>query len=302
MKQADTDLLDPKNDFVFKKIFAKAPDLLCDLINAVREGHPIIEEIEILNPTIEPEELTGKHIVLDIFAQDIEGKRYNVEMQVRKYRAWNARSTFYLARMLTEQLNSGEDYLELKSAIGIHLLDFTLFDQPEHADQAVWCFEMRDRVKSHVLLGQELQLNLIELPKADRLGLAKDKLAAWITFFEHWCEEVTMANIAYQPVQDALSKVKDLSADSETRRLAFIRERALHDEVSQLNAATEEGIAKGKSEGKAEQLLLLLSLKFEELPEWVKPKLSEATDEQLMEWTTRFVQTDTLEDIFESDQ
>lgn len=200
--------------------------------------------------------------------------------------------------MLTEQLNSGEDYLELKSAIGIHLLDFTLFDQSEHADQAVWCFEMRDRVKSHVLLGQELQLNLIELPKADRLGLAKDKLAAWITFFEHWCEEVTMANIAYQPVQDALSKVKDLSADSETRRLAFIRERALHDEVSQLNAATEEGIVKGK----AEQLLLLLSLKFEALPEWVKPKLFEATDEQLTQWTTRFVQTDTLEDIFESNQ
>lgn len=147
-------------------------------------------------------------------------------------------------------------------------------------------------------------MSRFELPKADRLGLAKDKLAAWITFFEHWCEEVTMANIAYQPVQDALSKVKELSADSETRRLAFIRERALHDEVSQLNAATEEGIAKGivigKEEGKAEQLLLLLSLKFEALPEWVKPKLFEATDEQLTQWTTRFVQADTLEDIFES--
>jgi len=44
---------------------------------------------------------------------------------------------------------------------------------------------MRDRLKPQVMLGQELQLNLIELPKADRLGLAKQKLAAWITFFEY---------------------------------------------------------------------------------------------------------------------
>ncbi len=299
MNTINMDLLDPKNDFVFKKIFSKAPELLCDLINAVRIDHPIITEIEVLNPTIEPQELTGKHIVLDILAQDIDGKRYNVEMQVRKYNAWSSRSAYYLARMLTEQLASGEDYRQLQPVIGIHLLDFSLFDQQEHVDQAVWCFEMRDRLKPSVLLGQELQLNLIELPKADRLGLARDKLAAWITFFEHWCEEVTMANIAYQPVQEALNKVKDLSADSETRRLAFVRERALHDEVSQINAATEEGIEKGRTEGKAEQLLLLLSLKFDQLPDWVQSRLNSASEDQLTQWTKNFVKADTLEKVFE---
>jgi len=131
------DLLDPKNDFVFKKIFSQAPDLLCDLINAVRDDHPTITEIEVLNSTIKPQKLTGKHIILDLLAQDVQGKRYKVEMQIRKYNVWSSRSTCYLARMLTEQLSSGEDYRQLKPAIGIHLLGFSLFDQPEHQNQAV---------------------------------------------------------------------------------------------------------------------------------------------------------------------
>lgn len=121
---------------------------------------------------------------------------------------------------------------------------------------------------------------------------------------------------AYQPVQDALSKVKDLSADSEARRLAFVRERALHDEVSQINAATEEGIAKGivigkeegiiegvakgKTEGKIEQTLHLLNLKFGELPEWVEAKLNSATEQQLDQWTVNFLHAETLEQVFEA--
>ncbi|BBI62915.1 hypothetical protein HSBAA_42210 [Vreelandella sulfidaeris] len=41
-----------------------------------------------------------------------------------------------------------------------------------------------------------------------------------------------MANIAHEPVKKAMNRIKQLSADEETRRLAFVRERALRDEVS----------------------------------------------------------------------
>ena len=58
-----------------------------------------------------------------------------------------------------------------------------------------------------------------------------------------------MAAIAYPPVQQALDHIKALSADAETRRLAFVRERALHDEVSELRAAREIGKREGKLEG-----------------------------------------------------
>jgi len=46
------DLLDPKLDLVFKRLFAESPDLLADLINAVRSDEPPVVGLEIRNPQI----------------------------------------------------------------------------------------------------------------------------------------------------------------------------------------------------------------------------------------------------------
>ncbi len=215
-------------------------------------------------------------------------------MQVRRYSAWSARSTYYLARMLSQQLDSGTDYSRLKPAIGIHLLDFDLFTEPQDQQQATWCFEMRARQRPDVLLGKELQLNLVELKKADRLGLAPGPLEAWVTFFEHWQEELTMANIAYEPVKTALSTIKHLSADEETRRLAFVRERAVRDELTLLKEAEE----RGELRGEAKILQRQLTLRFGKLPEVVVARLKEANAEQLEAWSEQVLFASTLEDVF----
>jgi len=57
-----------------------------------------------------------------------------------------------------------------------------------------------------------------------------------------------MSRIADPPVRAALDKLRTLSADAEARRLAFVRERALHDEVSLLKDAREEGWEAGRTE------------------------------------------------------
>ena len=156
-------LLDPKNDYVFKRLFADNPALLVALINAVRPHAPPITQIEVKNPAIDAEDLQGKYIILDLLAVDADGRQFNIEMQVRRYRAWSARSSYYLAKLISTQLLLGDDYTQLKPIIGIHLLDFDLFQEPEHQNQALWGFEMRDAETPAVTLGEELQLNLLEL-------------------------------------------------------------------------------------------------------------------------------------------
>ena len=47
-------LLDPKNDYVFKRLFAETPELLVALINAVRSHDPPVAQVQILNPLIDP--------------------------------------------------------------------------------------------------------------------------------------------------------------------------------------------------------------------------------------------------------
>jgi predicted transposase/invertase (TIGR01784 family) len=246
------ELLDPKNDYVFFRIFSEEPELLVDLINAVRSHEPPIVEVSLLDPRMSPERLSGKRLILDLKAIDEQGQRYNIEMQVRRFPVWSARGTLYLARMLSEQPGVGDDYRKLKPVIGIHLLDFALFDQLEHADQARWCFELRDRTRPDVRLGCELQLNIVELRKADRLGHLPERLSAWIAYFEHWQEETRMSSLGHPPVQKAIGKLRAMSADEEERYWAEAREKALRDEVTLLAVAREEGLEEGLEKGREE--------------------------------------------------
>jgi len=262
-----------------------------DLINAVRSDEDPVEVVEVLNPRIDPEELHGKFIVLDVLARDTRGHLYNIEMQVRRHADWTLRSLYYLARTLANQLQRGDDYATLKPVIGIHLMDFELFQQA----QAHWCFELRDRTHPHLKLDHSLQLHLIELPKADRQRNGQQgTLTEWVSYFEHWREDTIMSEIRHTPVKQALDQLRDLSGDEEARRLAFVRERALRDERSELNAARREG----REEGQVAVLTRLLTLKFGELPESVKQCLEQADEAELNLWAERILFAASLKDLF----
>jgi hypothetical protein len=92
-------------------------------------------------------------------------------------------------------------------------------------------------------LGRELQLNIVELRKADRLGHLPERLSAWIAYFEHWHEETLMSSLSHLPVQKAIGKLRAMSADEEERYWAEAREKALRDEVTLLAVAREEGLS-----------------------------------------------------------
>src|SRR5690606_27904380 len=108
--------------------FVESPDLLGDLINAARSDEDPVEVIEILNPRIDPEDLTGKFIIHDVLAKDSRGRLFNIEMQVRRLTEWIERSLYYIASAYVGQLKQGDNYATLKPAIGINLLDFELFE------------------------------------------------------------------------------------------------------------------------------------------------------------------------------
>jgi predicted transposase/invertase (TIGR01784 family) len=245
-----TALLDPTNDYVFKRLFARNPDLVVALINDIRPDLPPIASVDILNPDITPEAFGGKRIVLDVLARDQQGHGYNVEIQVHRYEAWLHRGLFYLARMLSEQLVSGEDYGQLRAAVGVHLLNFDLFMETEaQQQQALWRFEMRDETLPQVTLGPVFQMNVVELSKADRLGLYPEALNDWVVFFRHWKESMTMERITHEPVLRAMEELKNLSRNETDKYRALAREKALRDEISLYNQAIREGLEKGREEG-----------------------------------------------------
>jgi predicted transposase/invertase (TIGR01784 family) len=252
-----TTLLDPTNDYVFKRLFARNPDLVVALINDIRPDLPPIVSVDILNPDISPDAFGGKRIVLDVLARDEKGHGYNVEIQVHRYEAWLYRGLFYLARTLSEQLVSGEDYRQLRASVGVHLLDFDLFMATEaQRQQALWRFEMRDEAQPHVTLGPVFQMNVMELGKADRLGQCEGALQNWLVFFKHWKEKQAMDTITHAPVLRAIEELKTLSRDKTDKYHALAREKAIRDEISLYNQAIREGLEKGEQIGleKGEQI------------------------------------------------
>jgi hypothetical protein len=153
---------------------------------------------------------------------------------------------------------------------------------------------MRDQHQPAVSLGNALQMNLVELGKADRLGVPDGPLRAWITFFKHWQEELTMANVAHEPVKKAMNRIRELSADEEARRLAFVRERALRDEVSFINDAER----RGRREEAQRILHRLLTKRFGDLPEWASQKLASSDAQQLEEWADEILVAKSLDELF----
>jgi len=289
MPAPTTDLLDPKADLVFKMQFAGHPDWLMDLVNAVRSTESPVVDLHVINPEISPEEVKHKLVRLDILAQDSARQVFNLEMQTSRHAGYAERSVFYLARLLSGQLKEGENYRVVKPVVGIHLLDFDLF--PEQ-DQAIWEFELRDRRHSKTVPGRSLQLNMIELPKADRLrSHFPAVLAAWLTYFKHWNEAHIMQQIQHPPVQQAYQNLRALSADRKAWYQQLAREMAAHDEAMLREDA--------EIRGQATLLLSLLHAKFgEDLPSFIEGRLQVAEAEQLEHWAKRVLTAESLDQVF----
>ena len=297
-----TDLLDPKNDYVFKRLLADSPALLSSLINAVRHDRPPVSVVRVLNPAIQPEDLTGKAIVLDVLAEDAHGHRFDIEMQARRHPDWAMRSVYYLARTLGQQMVEGDGYGQLRPAIGIHLLDFRLFDDPA---QALWRFRLRDDWQPLIRLGDELELNLVELPKAQTLGGLPRAVSAWVTFFERWNEETAMATIQEPSVREAMRRLETLSGDEEARIRAELRQKAIWDEVSARSWERREGRREGREEGRTEAqreiLQRMLTRRFGTVPAEAIARIRAADEATLDTWIDRLLTARTSEEVFSSD-
>lgn len=78
--------IDPKVDYVFKRLFDREPTwaLLVHLLNALLKPLPdkAIIDVELLNPFSEQDALDDKLSIVDVKARDKSGRLFHVEMQM----------------------------------------------------------------------------------------------------------------------------------------------------------------------------------------------------------------------------
>ncbi|MEK4326953.1 Rpn family recombination-promoting nuclease/putative transposase [Paenibacillus sp. FSL R7-0312] len=245
------ELLDPRVDFVFKRIFASESnkDVLLAFLNRIfmDAGDPPLEEVVLLNPYTDKDDPLDKLSIFDIWAKSADGKLINIEMQLFNKYDIEKRTLYYWSKRYAGQLQVSGKYTDLKKRVTINILNYKVLPN-EHPHSV---FHLREDATG-MPLTDDIEIHFLELPKLNQPAVpGQGGLVNWLLFLKginHSDWEVLLMN---EPaLRKAMETLEFLSQDSEARRKYEDRQKFLLDEASQRDGAQREGFAKGIAEGR----------------------------------------------------
>ena len=126
-------LMKPKVDFAFKEIMMDEKARIGFLSAVLKIDPTQIKETKILNTYLQKVHEEDKQGILDVRVSMNDNTEIDIEIQLSELRVWADRSLFYLSKMYTEQIKSGEPYNVFKKCVSISILDFKLIpDETEY--------------------------------------------------------------------------------------------------------------------------------------------------------------------------
>jgi len=238
------ELLDLRNDFVFKSFFGVERNsyLLLKFLNSILDIP--ISTIEFVDPHLESTHAEDKGSVMDVRVRTSEGEQINIEMQLGNHRAFPERMLIYWAKMYGSQHKRGKRYRELRKAVQIIITDFVLLEEENYHN----LFQVANQ-KTNSLLSNHLEIHVLELPKLRINNIIEvTELERWILFLK--CDTKTKEALAMESttMREAFEEIERLSRNPETRRLADFREQELMDIMQREEDAREEGRDETKKE------------------------------------------------------
>lgn len=251
-------LLNPKIDFVFKKIFGSEehPDVLISFLNAVLKQKNKIVEVEIKNSDIEKAYIEDKFSRLDVKAKTNNKEIINIEIQLKNEYNMIQRSLYYWSKLYEDQLNEDDRYDKLSRTICINILDFKYLEN----DRFYNGYRLKE-IETNEELTDLQEIHFIEIPKLKKLSTEEevvDMLEGWVEFLrDPESEVVRKLEMTTKEIREAKDELYRLSRNEKERELYFLREKSLKDEISALANAREKGFLDAKIEN-AKNLLDVL--------------------------------------------
>ncbi|GBU20666.1 hypothetical protein R80B4_00545 [Fibrobacteres bacterium R8-0-B4] len=246
------EILPPIYDLIFKLVFAKCPDLLRQLLQALINLPPgEFGKVVVVDPNVYPEYNDGKSGVLDIKVTLRSKKIVNVEMQQRKIAHLRERVLYYCAGMIGEQVVRSDKYSNIKRVVSITIANHTVIPDNEYHHR----YTLFDP-KTGSEFTDLLEVHLIELPKLPKTGDDSD-MWWWMKFLTTNTKEgLTMIAEKKPSLKKAVERLWTVSEDKSIRaRMKSIRmfemdQRVIRDEA--VEEGVEKGLKKGRREGRQE--------------------------------------------------
>ena len=239
------------SDIVFKYIFGteESADILKTFINAVLQdaGFSEIKSIAVVNPFNVKTYIDEKFSVIDTRAEDNNGDKYNIEVQVRTQADYQERSLYYWAKTYSDQLKDGELYGILKKVISISILNFCLF--PDHVPYHS-CYMLRENSNPENVLTEDCIMHYLEVPKLK--GTPKKEIEKWLYFIEYGDKEDETVKVLIDNdamFRAARRRYEYFIADEKARIAYQQRSMFLHDQANYIYTARKEGREEGREIG-----------------------------------------------------
>jgi len=259
------------SDMVFQYTFSSEGSEKCLLpfINAVLEssGRTPVVSVKIENPFNIQKYLNSKKTILDIKVKDANGRAFDIEMQTCNEVGFPERILYYWSQLYVDQIQSGQDYVEIQPVISIVLTRFTLFKELPDLHNV---FNIRSEKNRDFVLTPNLEIHTLELTETKWKRFLEgmmlenqteemkkqEALKNWLDYFLHSHrkteEEMRQLVAETQGMDVAFHKFTDFQKDTYMRDMARAMERTARDERGRLLFAQKEGLEKGLAEGRAE--------------------------------------------------
>ncbi|MCM1058546.1 MAG: Rpn family recombination-promoting nuclease/putative transposase, partial [Firmicutes bacterium] len=213
-----------KYDFSFKQLMLNEEVRKYFISDVLEIPLGEIRSVRLANPFLWKRYARQKQGILDVRVELNDDSRVNIELQIRMVAQWDKRSLFYLAKMFTEDLLSGERYHKLKKCICINILDFDLNESPAYHRR----YKLRDENGEE--FSDMFEIHVIELKKQ----ISGDKpLDDWIRLFNAETEaELDMIKTKNPGILEAVKEVKVMSLRKDLRALYEGHMREIRDKYA----------------------------------------------------------------------
>ena len=224
---------------------------------------------------------------LDVYADDAEKRRFNVEMQVTLQKFRPKRSRYYHDQIDMDALLAGDSYENLPDTYVIFICDFDPFgDGLYRYSTGTYCRETGNLVNDGV---ETIYLNAHGKNRND----IPEELLQFLDYVKNTGRKEVVSTIDpfVRHLQDTIDKIK-LNRGMEERYMLL--EEMMRNERQE---GKIEGKLEGNAEGKQEFLLTALESKFS-VPSELKEKIMSETDiEKLNLWFQLSLKVSSLEEF-----
>jgi len=271
MENNSKEILSPKNDYVFKLIFADEnnKEILAAFLSAVL--NVTVDEfqgLEIINSELLKEFKEDKKGILDVRVKTKSGKQIDIEIQILVNETMAERTLFYWSKMYTGQIKQGDDYESLKKCVTINIIDYEFIKIPK-AHTVFYVSEDKTSYK----LTDVLEIHFLELPKLknkDVKNEGDEAVVEWMKFIGAESEGVMeMLAEKNEGIKKAYNVLKTVSNDEITRMRYDARQAEIMDKSSMLKSALRKGISEGEMKKAVEIARNMISISLD-IPTIVK--------------------------------